>query len=371
MTTREPPPRAPGLPGLLRRSAAPVLLALAGGLLAGGLFNLVLEGAIVRRTEASAFALLARVGPEVEAVLASGRDPQATIEALGRQLSLRATLVGADGKVLGDSGVEPGRVASLENHGHRPEVEEARRNGTGVNRRYSSTLADRLVYAAARLRGGEVLRLAFPESELAHWEAPFRRQTLGLSVLAGLLVAALLVRSRSRHASELGLVRVAVASAVRGERPDNPGNVSEETALVFSALGDLADLASERDAGARRDAAVSRAVFEEVPVGLLVVDARLSLLGANPEAMRLLGADAAARRSGVHLLELVREKSIADVVAAALAGGPDSALLHLPAERGGRALEARIVRVGSGDRPGEAAAVTILRETAAPPSPQP
>lgn len=368
MTT--PEPQAPRLPGLLRRSAAPVLLALAGGLVAGWVFNLVLEGAIVRRTEASAFALLARVGPDVEAVLASGRDPQPAIEALGRQLSLRATLVGTDGRVLGDSAVERDRVVSLENHGHRPEVEEARRSGTGVNRRYSATLADRLVYVASRLRGGEVLRLAFLESDLARWEAPFRRQTLGLSALAGLLVAALLVRSRSRHASELGLVRGAVASAARGERPANPGNVSEETAAVFSALGDLADLASERDAGARRDAAVSHTVFEEVPVGLLVVDARLSLLDANREAIRLLGADAAAHRSGEHLLELVREKSFADALEAALAGGPLEARLRLPAEPGGRTLEVRVVRLGGGERPGEAAAVAILREAPAAPAAQ-
>lgn len=362
MTTPEPPARAPGPAGLLRRTAAPVLLALAGGLLAGWAFNLVLERAIVRRTEASAFALLGRVGPEVESVLASGNDPQPAIEALGRQLSLRATLIGADGRVLADSGVERGRVAALENHGHRPEVEEARRNGTGVNRRFSSTIAERLVYAASRLRGGEVLRLAFPESELARWEAPFRRETLGLSALAGALVAALLVRSRSRHARELALVRAAVASAERGERPENPGSVSEETAAVFSALGDLSDLASERDAGARRDAAVSRAIFEEVPVGLLVVDGRLSLVGANAEAVRLLGVDPGAVRTGEHVLELVRETSVSGALEAALAGGPPEARIRLAAERGGRSLEARIVRLPGAGRPGEAAAIAILRE---------
>lgn len=369
MTTSNPPLRAPGPAGLLKRSAVPLVLALAGGLLAGWAFNLVLERAVVRRTEASALALLARVGPDVEAVLASGRDPKETIELLGRQLSLRATLIGADGRVLGDSGVERARVDSLANHGNRPEVQEARRNGTGVNRRYSSTLADHLFYAAARLRGGEVLRLAFPESDLARWEAPFRRQTLGLSFFAGLLVAALLIRSRSRHAAELHLVREAVAAAGRGERPANPGNVSEETASVFSALGELAGLASERDASAGRDAAVTRAVFETVPVGLLVVDPRLSLLDANPEAVRLLGADAGALRLGEHVLELVRDRSVSSFLENALAGGPRTTLLRLPSELGGRTLEATATLVPGPGQPGQAAAVAILRETAsAPPS---
>ena len=354
------PPRR--FQAILRLSAAPLLLAVAGGVLAGFLFNGVLERAIVRRTEASAFALLGRVGPDVESVLASGQDPKETIARLGRQLSLRATLIAADGRVLGDSAVDPGRLGSLENHADRPEVREARRNGTGVNTRYSSTVADRLVYAAARLRGGEVLRLAFPERDLSAWESPFRRQTLGLSVLAGLLVAALLVRARTRHASELDLVRKAIAGAGRGERPPNPGAVSEETAAVFSALGDLADLAAERAAGSRREAAVSRAVFEHVPVGILVVDADLSLLHANEEAVRLLGAAPGTARAGRHVLELAREKSSVDLLRAALATGHGTAPLTPPSAGEGRGLDASAFRVEDGASPGRPAAVVILRE---------
>lgn len=366
MSTPVTPPPSRRLRTFLRRSAVPLLLAVAGGVLAGFLFNGVLERAIVRRTEASAFALLGRVGPDVESVLASGQDPRETIARLGRQLSLRATLIATDGRVLGDSAVDPGRLGSLENHADRPEVREARRNGTGVNTRFSSTVADRLVYAAARLRGGEVLRLAFPEKDLSAWEAPFRRQTLGLSVLAGLLVAALLVGARSRHASELDLVRRAIADAGRGERPPNPGSVSEETAAVFSALGDLADLAAERAAGAKRDAAVSRAVFDQVPVGVLVVDADLSLLDANAEAVRLLGAVPGSVRPGVHVLELSREKRIVDLLEATLATGRGSATL-VPSTAGeGRALEASAVRVDDGTTPGRPAAVAVLREAGPP-----
>jgi two-component system phosphate regulon sensor histidine kinase PhoR len=368
MTTPETPPDPSGVETLLRRSAAPLLFALAGGLLAGFVFNRVLDHAIAGRTEAGAFALLARAGPEVEAVLAAKQDPKGTIEQLGRQLSLRATLIGSNGRVLGDSGVERSRIDSLENHAGRPEVQEAFRLGTGVRRRYSSTVADRLVYVAARLRGGEVLRLAFPEKDLAEWEAPFRRQTLGLSTLAGLLVAALLIRARSRHAAELGLVRRAVAAVERGERPPNPGPVSDGTAAVFSALGDLADLVSGRDAGVRRDAAASRAIFEEVPVGLLVVDPRLSLLDANAEAVRLFGAEPGTMRPGEHVLELVRERSVPDLLDAALKTGRATATLRLASERGGRSLEASAVRIAEGATSGHPAAIAILRET---PSPRP
>ncbi len=364
MTTLATPPGPSLLPGLLRRGIVPLLLSLAGGLLAGFAFNQVLDRAIAGRTEASAFALLARVGPDLEAVLASGGDTREAVSRLGRQLSVRTTLIARDGRVLGDSSVAPERIGSLENHANRPEILDASRSGRGVRTRFSSTVGDRLVYAAVRLRGGEVLRLAFPEKDLALWEAPYRRQTLGLSLLAGLLVAALLVRASSRHAGELARVHQAVAAAGRGERPANPGFVSEEAAVVFSALGDLADQTAERAADSRRAAGVSRILFDEAPAGLLVVDPALSLLDANPEALRLLGAGPGPLRPGEHVLELVREKAVAGLLETALEKGRVVAFLTLPPERGGRTLEATAVRVASGARPGQSAAVAILRETA-------
>lgn len=357
------PPSPAGLRGLLRLGLVPFLFSLAGGLAAGLVLGRVLDGAIEGRTEASALALLARVGPDLETVLGSGRDPKEAVDRLGRQLSLRATLVAPDGRVLADSAVEPARLGSLENHAARPEIVEARRSGTGVETRFSATLGERLVYAAARLRNGAVLRLAFPERELAEWEAPFRSRTVGLSVLAGLLVALLLVAQRLRHASELGFLREAVAAAENGERRVGPRSLSDGAAAVASSLGDLADAVAARAEEARHDAAVARAVFEEAPAGLLVVDGALSLLEANPEALRLLGTAPGALRRGEHVLELVREKEVADLVAAALRDGRREGRIALSAERGGRTLEAAAVRVGSGTRPGRASVVALLRET--------
>ncbi len=357
------PPVAPFRPrNLLRRSAFPVLLSLAGGLLAGLAAGRVLDRAIAGRTEASAFALLSRVGPDLEAVLGSGQDPREAIARLGRQLSLRATLIAADGRVLGDSAVDPARLATLDNHADRPEVREARRSGSGVRTRFSSTVGQRLVYAAVRLRGGEVLRVAFPEKDLSEWEAPYRRQTLGLSVLAGLLVAALLVHARFRHASELRRLGAAASAVERGARPAAPGPLSDEAAEVFSSLGELADRTAERAAGASRNAAVARAVFDHVPAGLLVVGADLSLLDANAEALRLLGAAPGSFRAGSHVLELARDRSVVDLLEAALATGRGEASLAPPSAGPARALDAVAVRVDDGEAPGRPAAVAFLQE---------
>lgn len=357
----------PGPRPFLRLGLAPLLLSLAGGLLAGVVLGRVLDGAIAGRTEASALALLARVGPDLESLLGAGRDPREAIDRLGRQLSLRATLVAPDGKVVADSAVEPSRLDALENHLDRPEIAEARSAGTGVETRFSATLGERLVYAAVRLRNGSVLRLAFPERELSEWEAPFRRRTLGLSVLAGLLVAFLLIATRVRHARELAWLRGGAAAAVAGgERPAPPGALSDGAAAVSSARGELAALLAARDAAARHDAEVARTVFHEVPAGLLLVDGSLSLLEANAEALRLLGADASSLRRGEHLLELVREKDLAELLSAALGEDRRSGRIVLPAERGGRTLDVTAIRLAGEVRPGRASVLAVLRETPAP-----
>ena len=108
---------------------------------------------------------------------------------------------------------------------------------------------------------------------------------------------------------------------------------------------ELAERASERSSNARRAAGVSRVIFDEVPVGLLVVDPALSLLDVNSEAVRLLGAESASARTGEHVLELVRETAVTLLLEAALEKGRATRMLTLPAERGGRTLEAVAVRV--------------------------
>lgn len=366
MTTPEPPRPPLRATVLARRLALPLLLGLAGGLVAGAILGRILEGAVAGRTKETAFSLLERFGPDVEAVLATGGDPKETVDRIGRQLALRATLVATDGRVLGDSGVDRSRLDTLESHAGRPEVRDALRTGRGVEARFSSTLGQRHVYAAIRLRSGEVLRLAFPEKDLAAWEAPYRRRVLAVCALAGLLGGAIVARLRFRQASELGLVLRAVKAVGQGQRPANPGAVSEETATVHSALGDLLEQTSARNEAVIRQETVSRAIFEGIPTGLLVVDRELSLLDANSAALGLLRLPPGALRRGEHVLELVREKAVTDLLREALDGGRAAGPLRLATGSGDLELRAEAIRVSGEATAGRPAAVAILREASSP-----
>src|SRR4029078_8181806 len=58
--------------------------------------------------------------------LTSGQDIDDEADRLSQLMGTRVTLIGADGRVLGDSDLEGQALADVENHLQRPEVQEAR-----------------------------------------------------------------------------------------------------------------------------------------------------------------------------------------------------------------------------------------------------
>ena len=70
-------------------------------------------------------------------------DTQA--DALGAQLGARVTLVAPDGRVVADSAEDGESLRALENHGQRPEIVAAGRDGIGLSRRFSTTTRENLL----------------------------------------------------------------------------------------------------------------------------------------------------------------------------------------------------------------------------------
>ena len=66
----------------------------------------------------------------------------------GESISSRVTIIGLDGKVLGDSELEGERLENVENHLYRPEIQEALKEGTGESIRFSTTVQENMLYVA-------------------------------------------------------------------------------------------------------------------------------------------------------------------------------------------------------------------------------
>ena len=124
---------------------------------------------------------------------------------------LRLTLIGPEGGVRFDNSADPG---AMDNHGDRPEVLRARREGSGQGVRESETMDRSMFYYALRLRDGSVLRISEEASSLLSIflrSLPVILAVLGVMVLLCVIAAkhltAGLIRPIEQMTAHLGDVR--------------------------------------------------------------------------------------------------------------------------------------------------------------------
>lgn len=354
----------------MRRTLLPVLAGLVLGTLFAALLGRILDGAVTERTRRELESRLAPLAAEFAADFAPGAPTEEKVRAVSRQTGARVTLIAADGRVLADSDVEPDRLGALENHSQRPEIVAARQDGLGFNRRLSASVDVPFVYVARRI-GTEsapvgFVRLAMSQHELDAEEAPFRRTIERVSVGAGLLIALLFLAVRQRQSRELSRVNQGIAEAAEGRAPVLSRGASEETEEVFGALARFARLVAAEREGSEKVRLLARTVFEQVPTGLIVVDAALDLLDANPAALALFRAPAAVPRHA--LLDLVREPAVHRLFEAGVTPGGEAPWAATETVRlGGESAPERILEVTVRSLPhaarhGEPAAVGVVRD---------
>src|SRR6185369_7628374 len=117
-------------------------------------------------------------------------SPQQLAESIGTVIKARVTLIAPDGTVIGDSDVGQARLAQLENHLQRPEVQEALKNGSGSALRYSDTLRTSMLYSAMTYGSGTtdgIIRLAMPLEYLASARSTLHGLVGGATVVTVLI----------------------------------------------------------------------------------------------------------------------------------------------------------------------------------------
>ncbi|HEY6008365.1 MAG TPA: histidine kinase dimerization/phospho-acceptor domain-containing protein, partial [Geobacteraceae bacterium] len=208
-------------------------------------------------------------------------------EAIGREISARVTIIAADGTVIGDSDLPAEALARVENHLHRPEVQEALRSGAGTAMRYSETLRTPMLYAALRLEQGDAqpgfLRLALPLTALARTGTRLQA-TLAAAILLAALLSLLLSYLLSRLVSRtLRLMAENAARIGAGEfdrrlpvrSRDELGELAGVMNVMTARIGAQVErLSSEKN---RLDA-----ILSSMGEGLMVTDAEGRITLVNP-----------------------------------------------------------------------------------------
>lgn len=323
-----------------------IALAVAGGLTLVSLRSQLL-GAIERSLVAEAHLAAALL---TERLQAAGQTIDLDVEAdrVGALTHARVTLLGADGRVIGDSTEPPSALSGLENHASRPEVVDAYRTGVGIARRHSATLDTDLLYAAVPIRQAPVslVRLALPLTDVDEQVAAVGRSLLSALVVALLCAVALAWLSSQVLARRVQAVAAAATRYAAGDFSQPvPEHGHDELGTVARTLDGTARELGRRMMELADDRARMEAILAGMSEGVIVCNAQGRILLANDAARRLLRADDLA--VGQHHLEVLRHPDVGELLAAAMAGRTPEGLEFSPPRDPNRTIVARAAPVAA------------------------
>ncbi|CAG7630757.1 two-component system histidine kinase PnpS [Paenibacillus allorhizosphaerae] len=211
---------------------------------------------------------------------------------LKQSADTRVTFIGSDGTVIADSDHSP---AEMVNHADREEIIQAKQNGIGYAKRYSSTLNQNMLYAAIPVKeagsSAAYLRLAMSLEEV---EQAIRRVWYGL--LAGLLAVFVLAGLVSYRVA-YGFTRpIELITRVAQQITDmnykyrvSLSSNKDEIGQLGQAINQMADSLQLQMERISEDENRLKSVLENMISGVVMIDrdGRIALL--NRSAEELLG----------------------------------------------------------------------------------
>ena len=260
-------------------------------------------------------ALLLRQLVSDEQLSAARPELQRRLRELGAQTSVRFTLVAVDGVVTADSAED---ATSMDNHGLRPEIVAARREGIGTATRHSTTMDREMLYLALAVRRDTVLRgfvrtslpLTFVDQRLAHVRRPVLAGAAA-AVLVGLLLGLFFARRVTRPL--LSMTRVAESLAAGQYESEVRVESRDEIGALAAAFNHMAGELRRRVATLDNQRSELETVLAGMVEGVVALTARQQVMYLNGAAASMLGIDAqlAVDRP---LWELVRLPAILEAV---------------------------------------------------------
>ena len=243
----------------------------------------------------------------------------------------RLTWIARDGTVLYDTVTD---AESLENHADREEVRQAFTNGEGESTRYSSTLLQKTMYSAHKLRDGSVLRISISRATAGVLLVGMVQPIL-VVVIVAFILSAVLAKSLSRRIvrplNELDL-----------EHPLE-NDAYEELSPLLGRINHQHRQIDEQMMELERQKMEFSQITGSMREGLVLLDEKERVLSINPAAYKLFDAD--ERSVGQDFLTIDRSHDIRQAIAEAMTQGHGEAR----AERGGCIWQFDVSRIASGD----------------------
>jgi two-component system phosphate regulon sensor histidine kinase PhoR len=203
------------------------------------------------------------------------------------------TVILPSGKVLGDTEEDP---AKMDNHGDRPEFQEAMKGKVGVSTRFSFTLGHSRMYVAVPVKDQDRI-IGVVRASLAMTAIEQALRAYFLKILLGGLAIALLVAALSFFISRR--LSGPLENLKRGALRFAQGNLdrmlpipqTDELASLAEVLNDMATKLEDRINALIRQGQMQEAVLSSMIEGVLAIDAEQRLIALNRAVARLLGVD--------------------------------------------------------------------------------
>jgi two-component system phosphate regulon sensor histidine kinase PhoR len=234
---------------------------------------------------------------------------------IGKHSATRITVILPSGQVIGDSRETP---QLMDNHAGRPEIASALKGETGMSRRYSKTLMQRMMYVAIPLKNGQttsgVIRISLPTTSI---DRELRSIQIKIA-LGGLLIAliaagiSLLISRRiSRPIEEMKKGADHFAEGDLTHRLTAPD--SEELASLAEALNQMAAQLDRRIETIMSQRNELETVLASMLEGVIAIDNEERIINLNSAAVGLFDSKPENCRDR-NLQEVIRNSALQQFV---------------------------------------------------------
>jgi two-component system phosphate regulon sensor histidine kinase PhoR len=234
---------------------------------------------------------------------------------IGVEINTRITFIALDGTVLGDNDQT---AASMENHATRPEVETALAGGIGQDTRYSTTLHEYMMYAAAPVmnQGKEVgvARVALP---LTMVQSSVNNEVLTIitavviAAILFILIAALITRMITQPVRQITKAAAGITAGNLGQQIEIRTN--DEIGRLAHAFNEMSQNLSTTIVAIVDERSNLATVLTNLTDGVVMTDDEEKLLLTNPAAERLFNFKE-ENVNGHQLIEAVHDYEIDEIV---------------------------------------------------------
>ncbi|CAM4441309.1 MAG: ATP-binding protein [Paenibacillus macerans] len=211
-------------------------------------------------------------------------------KALEKMTDSRVTFITLDGKVVGDSEMDP---EGMDNHAHRKEIESAEGGGAGSAIRYSHTVGENMLYVARRVTSADgfdgYIRLSMSLGAVE------KGLTQGWLLMAGGLLILFLVAGFVSYRIAAGMTRPLeqiTRVAHRISKLDYNARVKlarrDEIGQLGEAINGMADSLQQQLKRIHDNEDLLQSVLANMTGGIVMVDASGAIALINREAERIL-----------------------------------------------------------------------------------